>query len=74
MSIDPDALKRAAGETAAASLDFLDDPEVVEAIKHFSQKTIGLIGTLQVKGMSNGDIAGFVGGAFSRVLHDANGR
>jgi hypothetical protein len=68
-----DDLKRRSGEAAARGLDLLEDPEVVTALEHFHDTTLGLIGTLQVKDMPTAEVASFVGGVFARILHDANG-
>lgn len=69
----PDELKREMGSAAARGLDLIEDPEVVTAFEHFRMTTVGLIGTLQVKGLPTADVASMVSGALARILHDANG-
>jgi hypothetical protein len=63
-----DQLKQQAAEAAARGLDLLDDEEVRTALEHFHHSMLGLIGTMQVKGLSYPEVASVVGGTCAQIL------
>lgn len=65
----PNYIKEGA-ESAARGLEVMEDDDVAQAIFKFVESIISLASVLQLKGMSDEEISGMLGGSFSRTLYD----
>lgn len=66
--MDFDEIKRVTGESTLVMLDALDQAEVQEALKAWSEASFGLIRALERAGLTPPYIAGVLGGGAINVI------